>query len=407
MALDIKISPENLLFWSDFEDWVDGTSSAPTSHILAGSGASVARESSIIKKSTYSMKLTRSGADCSISHNASVDPYYRGKKVTLGCWVYATVASRGRLSIDDGISSASNSSYHTGGSSWEFIEVTHNVSKTATQLQVSFEVNTGDTAVYFDGAILCEGDTTYVVLTDIMDVEKFTPSSKYKGQSFAVPRRAGSRQPIMQKDSMSIQLSGSVVGATIGLVRTNLDTIKKVINSNRVKSNNELEQRELYLFEDRKFKVNVTQELLNHKSVLTYRDIKLRFNVPEPFEIATQKTRHSETISSSPTTFTVSTNAGNAPATPIITITNNSSNISSLTLENCTTGQVFSYVGTIATGEALVVDTDLLTVENNGVEDVANFTGDFDMVLFPESTEILVTGLASGTITLDWFNRWH
>ena len=64
-------------------------------------------------------------------------------------------------------------------------------------------------------------------------------------------------------------------------------------------------------------------------------------------------------------------------------------------------------MGTIATGEALVVDTDLLTVENNGVEDVANFTGDFDMVLFPESTEILVTGLASGTITLDWFNRWH
>ena len=69
MAVDSKIGPRNLLPWSHMEDWVDGTSSAPTEHTLSGSGAAVARESTIIKKGTYSAKVTRNSNDVKLYYD--------------------------------------------------------------------------------------------------------------------------------------------------------------------------------------------------------------------------------------------------------------------------------------------------------------------------------------------------
>ena len=407
MAIDIKISPENLLNWSNFEDWVDGASAAPTEHTLTGGSAAVARESTSVKKGTYSAKVTRVGADATLYHDLSSFTDYRGRKVTLGAWVYATVASRGRLSIDDGVSAASNSSYHTGGSSWEYLEVTHDINPCASQLRSGFEVNTGNTDVYFDGAILVPGDTTFLVLSTVMDVGKFKPAIKYIGQTFNVPRRAGSIMPNMQPQSKTIEVSGSVVGVDAATARTNLDTLLKMVNSNRRKPNGDREMRDLYLFEDRLIKVHMNSNNLDHKAALTFRDVRLRFTSPNPYEQYINKTRHSETISASPTTFTISTVNGNAPTSPIITVTNNGSNISSLQIENRTTGQLWAYAGSIVTGQDLVIDTELLTIKNNAVSDVANFTGDADMQLFPENNEIYVLGLVAGVVKFDWFDRWH
>lgn len=406
MSIDIKISPENLLPWSDFEDWENGASAAPTEHVLAGGSAAVAREATIIKKGTFSAKVTRSGDNATLSYDVPDFADYRGRKVTLGCWVRASVASRGRISIDDGVSSASNSSYHDGDSTFQFLTVTHNINPSATQIQVGFEVNTGNTAVYFDGAILAEGDTTFTVLTDIMDVAKIKPANKYKGQTFDVPRRIGARVPNMQIQSKTIEISGSVVGSTPVLTRTNLDSLLKVMNSQRRKPNGDREMRDLYIFEDRLLKVHVVGDSIDHRGAMNVRDIKLRLIAPDPFEQSTNKTRHSETISSSPTTFTISTVNGTTFSRPIITVTNNGSNISSLQVENLTSNQVWSYSGSLVTGQDLVIDTDLLTVENNGTGDMANFLGDSDMVLLPEDNEIKITGLVAGVIKFDFYNRF-
>ena len=152
--------------------------------------------------------------------------------------------------------------------------------------------------------------------------------------------------------------------------------------------------------------MHITNHNLGHRGAFRVRDVKVNFTAPEPFWMATNKTRHSESISSSPDTFTISTIGGNTFSRPIITVTNDGSNISSLQLENRTTGQLWAYSGTIVTGQSLVIDTDLLTVENNDVDDIANFSGDFDMYLLPEDNEIYVLGLVSGTVIFDWYDRW-
>jgi len=405
--LDIKISPENLLPWSNFEDWVDGASAAPTEHTLSGASASVAREATIIKKSTYSAKVTRSGTDCILYYDVPDYDDYRGKKVTLGAWVYATAGSRGYISIDDGVSAKSSSSANDGDSDWDWEEITHDINPCASQLRIGFEVRTGNTAVYFDNAVLCEGDDTLTELSDYMDVAKFKPANRFKGQTFDVPRREGSRMPKMQMQSKTIEVSGTVVGSTANAARDNLDALLKRINSLRDKPDGDLENKDLYLFEDRLYKVLVNDVRVDHRAALNVRDVRFRFTASDPYEQYTNKTRHSETISASPTTFTISTVNGTARAKPIITVTNNGSNISSLKIENRTSNQVWSYSGSIVTGQDLVIDTDLLTVENNGVDDISNFLGDTDMVLMPEDNEIYVLGLVAGVVKFDWFDRWY
>jgi len=77
--------------------------------------------------------------------------------MTGGCWVYATVASRARITIVDSAGQQA-SSYHSGGSTWEWLAVSHTIAAAATTLRLYCEVVNGDTTAYFDGAMLVEGD---------------------------------------------------------------------------------------------------------------------------------------------------------------------------------------------------------------------------------------------------------
>lgn len=151
----------NMLKNGSFESWSAGAAAAPDAWTLLGAGASVAREATIIRFGEYSAKVTRGGADCYIYQllfgiDADTNTYWRGRTVTMGCWVYATVASRARISIHDGVASVF-SSYHTGGSSWEFLTVSITLNAAATALYGYCQVYNGDTDGYFDGAILVEG----------------------------------------------------------------------------------------------------------------------------------------------------------------------------------------------------------------------------------------------------------
>lgn len=136
----------------DMEDWTSGIASAPDSWTLSGAGASVARESTIIKAGTYSAKLTRSAADCYLYQSVHATlgiNYWRGKTLKVGVWVYATVADRARLLVDDGVDTT-DSDYHSGGSGWEYLSVVHTVDSSATELTLQLQINDGDTSAYFD-----------------------------------------------------------------------------------------------------------------------------------------------------------------------------------------------------------------------------------------------------------------
>jgi len=406
MNTDIKVSNKNLLPWSGMEDWEDGASAAPTEHTLSGAGASVAREATIIKIGTYSAKVTRGGADTKLYYDLPSYADYRGKKVTLGFWVYATVADRGRISVDDGVSTASTSSYHTGGSSWEFLEVSHDVNPSSSQLRLSCEVNDGDTIVYFDSGILCEGDKTFLTITDYMDVGKYTPANKYKGQEFRVARRIGLKIPQMNIESKTIKLDGMVVGATSTATRTSYDALTEYLNSHRLNPDGDREIKELFLYDDRMLQCFVKGHNAKFRASLRVMDVSWNFVIPDPFYRALNQTRTVQDISSGSITFTVS-NSGSAFTKPIFNISADGGAITSLSIENLTTGQLFNYIGSIADTKTLVLNTDLLTVENDGISDLSNSSDELDIILVPGDNEIKIATDANGDeCKIDHYDRW-
>lgn len=125
---------------------------------LAGSGATFEQSTTQKVSGTYSGKVTRNGNDCSIGGVIENYSDYAGSTVTLGAWVWASVASRATLYIDDGIG-YTISSYHTGGSSWEWITVTRTVDGSASHLYAYGLISGGDTSVYFDNFVFVEGSS--------------------------------------------------------------------------------------------------------------------------------------------------------------------------------------------------------------------------------------------------------
>ena len=404
MSVDIKISPENLLPWSGMEDWESGASAAPTEHVLAGSGAAVARESTTIKIGTYSAKVTFGAADATLYYDLPSFADYQGRKMTLGFWVYTATASLAKIQIGDGVGT-STSSFHTGGSSWEFLTVTRDIDVSATRIRVLCFVDIAGFA-YFDSGILVDGDTTFTILTDSMDVGKFVPASRYRGQEFRVSRRTGMKIPNMQIESKTIQLEGMIVGTTAAAARTSHDTLNKALNSIRSKPNGDKEVRDLYLFDDRLLRGFVRDFKPNFIAALRVRKVKWQFVVPDPFYQSVNKTRVTQDISSSPQAFTVTT-LGTGLMRPVITVSATGGAMTSLTIENLTTNQTLAYTGSIAAGEAVVIDTDAITVLNDGDDDIANASDDLDTFLVPGANLFKITSNNGNECKVDWFDKWH
>ena len=151
----------NLITNGRFTIWERGTSSAPDNWALTGGSATIAREASIIKYGDYSAKVTRVGNDCHFSQDVYAKggkTFMRSRTYVFGAWVYATVASRVRLRVNDG-TTTSYSSYHTGSSTWEWLTVTVVIDAAATAVVAGLAVDTADTSGYFSGATFTEGTT--------------------------------------------------------------------------------------------------------------------------------------------------------------------------------------------------------------------------------------------------------
>ena len=136
---------------------------SPTGWTLSGAGATVAREEGTVKLGTYSAKLTRNGADLNLNQDITTVlgglSAAKGKTITIGAWVYATVASRACVQLYDGISGTTT--YHSGVAGWEYLTATHTISNSATAIKAFMTMLNGDTTAYFDGAMVNEGFSPY------------------------------------------------------------------------------------------------------------------------------------------------------------------------------------------------------------------------------------------------------
>lgn len=172
---EVRVLTESVVFptenfnWSfntDFHAWGAGTATVPTGWTANGASATYAKNTTAAqyKWGISGLSVTRAGTDCYASQvvdtMSGFGPVgaWKGKTVTLGAWVYATVASRARLSINDGVGT-SNSSYHTGGSALEFLTVTRALDASATKVEMRLGVDTGNTTGVFSGVVFVYGSS--------------------------------------------------------------------------------------------------------------------------------------------------------------------------------------------------------------------------------------------------------
>lgn len=150
----------DMLFNSDFSYWHSGTTSAPDGWTLAGSGATVARQTTFASYGAYEVALTRVGADATLTQNV---PYQLAKQlldglvtVTLKVRCTASVATRGRVGINDG-NDTTWSSYHSGDGEPEDLTVSRTLTADASRVQAVLSCDTGNATVSFDFAPFVEG----------------------------------------------------------------------------------------------------------------------------------------------------------------------------------------------------------------------------------------------------------
>lgn len=160
------VNPTNLLSNGNFESWSEGTSAGPDGWILSGTGAAVAQEATIIKIGTYSVKLTKGSASSHVYQEAHATrgiEYWKGRAVTFSGWVWCDTANNVKLRLSESTTTGDDeySSYHTGGSGWEYLSVTSTLSSAATRLRVSICMSDSAGSSYLDGAILVEGSSAF------------------------------------------------------------------------------------------------------------------------------------------------------------------------------------------------------------------------------------------------------
>ena len=95
-------------------------------------GSFYALQSSPTAQNDYFM--SHSGIGTSASHYMK----FRGRKVTLGAWIKSSTANDIQMTIEDGVG-ATTSTQHTGGGTYEWLEVTHTVDSSNTQFDVYFQ----------------------------------------------------------------------------------------------------------------------------------------------------------------------------------------------------------------------------------------------------------------------------
>ena len=122
-------------------------------------------------------------------------------------------------------------------------------------------------------------------------------------------------------------------------------------------------------------------------------------------------------LNTSPKSFTITLDGNVVMNDPTITVTAGSASITALEIKNTTASNLseLDYAGTIAAGESLVIDCGAYTVENDGVDDEANFSlGATHGIeewfrLIPGGNTITVTitgGSTDSEIDFDYYIGW-
>lgn len=231
---------------------------------------------------------------------------------------------------------------------------------------------------------------TQVVTYDGVDVSEYfstwQESANARLNLVAVPRRHGAliSDSIVQ-DARQIVIEGRIQETSDIAARNTLDTLAELFSR---------QNKRLTLWDDRyinAYKAQFGYEYSEGGAYCTI-DFSVVFFCPDPFWYNTTSTGQGQTIIPNLTTSDIPldvTNAlyktapaliavsGSFIAYPVWTIYATTVNLRFITIRNLSIGRQFTYTGTVIPGQALVVDTANFTVQNNGINDLTNWSGDF------------------------------
>lgn len=418
MAADLafKISPENIIAdFGEFESWSNGNSVAPDGWRAVGTAGSIARESTNIKFGTYSMRVI-SGSSGQYAGEYWYDflpksvfrdgieigalNYFPGKTFTFGVYVKCSSASKARIYMNDGVASTVYSSYHTGDGTWQLLEVEIQISEGATILKLGCEVASNAITAYFDSAIFVEGENLFTDFrgsTVYLRENEFDPNVTFSVGSFVIPRREGTKIQSVQARSKSLRLKVQIYSTDFPTCRAIFDSIVKAVAGGK---------KDLWFEDDRVSKVYLTNvpklEFLANARVYIF---EMQFTAEEPFEYYLARLRTKQNISASPTSFQIENNGSVKHFPRFLFLPPAGITLSSITMENLTTGERFNYTTSIPPGGTLFIDGDEIKVLSNGVDGLSYFTGDFIRMAL-DTNFFRFTGTTGITILVDQWDRF-
>ena len=400
MATFFKLSPKNYLSdFGEFEDWAAGTTSAPSGW-TAATTPRIAQEASNIKFGLYSARILGTNAAALLAGIYRTIPDgadYAGRTFKLGVW--AKSASTGPyIELWDGVASKT---VHSGGTNaFEFLTTPGmKLDYNATELRINLFATTNST-VYFDSAVLCEGEDLLTEFTGNLLVSDFSPSLTMRMDTHQVTQKEGSFIADNHIQSKSFRMKGSVVGSDTASTRTHFDQLMRSLVSLRTQ-----EEKNIYIQDDRMmdgFIGAVEHDFKKGANMITF---SANIVVPDGSSRFFNKFRKRQVIAATITEFNVPY-GGSAQSKPVISfIANQAVAIGTCQLENLTTGESIIIIGTVPDGAALDIDSNLGTCFNSGINAISQF-GTSDFISLVSGTNYFRFSGSNCQINIDWFDRY-
>ncbi|MFH1714134.1 MAG: hypothetical protein ABH831_00880 [Candidatus Nealsonbacteria bacterium] len=153
-ALDRQLYNEtNLIGNASFE-----VGDPPTGWAVTGAGATASRSAVQKKIGSYSVLLTRNGANTQFRTGIPDYTRYQGREITICGWVWTDQAAAAYVYIGDSVSDL-YSTAHTGDSTWQLLTRTVTVGAAAVNGLAAGTIIDNNSSAYFDGLMVVEGDS--------------------------------------------------------------------------------------------------------------------------------------------------------------------------------------------------------------------------------------------------------
>ena len=223
---------------------------------------------------------------------------------------------------------------------------------------------------------------------------------KFRGNDLRVPFQHGNRWIKKRFDSRKVVLSMWIKGADRGDLDQNIDAFLTAIGTPGLHTL----VRTLRSGETRLAQAELCSEIHFARKNPGYAKFALELELPDPFFYALSKATDVRTVSASPLVWTHA-NAGSAPATAMVITMEGP--LSNPILKNRNNGIWIQYVGTIASGKAVVLDAKHFTClqgADNMISIVKHGGDAYWMILDAGDNSMeLETDKIGGKVTLSYY----